>query len=612
VAKSVVNVLITGDVKGLQKAVGSASDSFKKFGKATALAVGAAGAAFVAISAKLVKAGETAATSNARIEQIATSMGLFGEGTENAGTSVEELTDRLVKLAEKTARATGVDQNQIKLTQAKLLTFKELATTADELGGAFDRATKVAIDMGAAGFGSAEQNAVQLGKALNDPIAGITALTRSGITFTQAEKDVIRTLVESGQAYKAQDMILQAIEAQVGGTAEATANASDKMKVGFSQLQEQLGERLLPAFQKLTDFVLDKVFPAIEQVADVFAEEGLAGVVGMAADFIKQEGPKALEALGDMLKKLANFVVDTGLPWLLDKLEELGKALVEWIRPRIVPMLKEIGDFLGEAANWLINTGLPLLVDKLVQLGNALVEWIGPNIAPMLQELGKFLAKLLEWIITEAVPKVAAEALKLAGALLSWLAELLPKALAGVGLFVLELVKAIPGLFVDLVNAMFDAGKSLGTHIIDGLKAGIAAVVDVASDIGKEIADAVWDALKWSWNTFVAGPVNGAVRRAVNLLDSTLGPFVNFDDPPDIIPKLAKGGIVNKPTLALIGEAGPEAVVPLSGRNTPSLGGGNITINVAGSVISESDLIETVRRGLLDAQQSGKQVVYAA
>jgi hypothetical protein len=98
----------------------------------------------------------------------------------------------------------------------------------------------------------------------------------------------------------------------------------------------------------------------------------------------------------------------------------------------------------------------------------------------------------------------------------------------------------------------------------------------------------------------------------VDLLDSALGPFVNFDDPPDIIPKLAKGGIVNKPTLALIGEAGPEAVVPLSGRNTPNLGGGNITINVAGSVISEYDLVETVRIGLLDAQRSGKQVVYAA
>jgi hypothetical protein len=72
------------------------------------------------------------------------------------------------------------------------------------------------------------------------------------------------------------------------------------------------------------------------------------------------------------------------------------------------------------------------------------------------------------------------------------------------------------------------------------------------------------------------------------------------------IPALAEGGIVNRPTLALIGEAGPEAVVPL-GRGGGMMGG--ITINVAGSVISESDLIETVRRGLIDAQRSGRQLV---
>jgi hypothetical protein len=62
--------------------------------------------------------------------------------------------------------ATGVDTNSIKATQAKLLTFKELAATADELGGNFQRTTKAAIDLGAAGFGTAELNAVALGKAL--------------------------------------------------------------------------------------------------------------------------------------------------------------------------------------------------------------------------------------------------------------------------------------------------------------------------------------------------------------------------------------------------------------------------------------------------------------
>jgi hypothetical protein len=61
----------------------------------------------------------------------------------------------------------------------------------------------------------------------------------------------------------------------------------------------------------------------------------------------------------------------------------------------------------------------------------------------------------------------------------------------------------------------------------------------------------------------------------------------------DTIPLLAEGGIVNRPTLAMIGEAGPEAVVPLSKMG--GMGSGSIIINVAGSVIQEKDLAITVR-----------------
>jgi len=199
--------------------------------------------------AKMVAAGEQAATANARIEQIATSMGLFGNETET-------VTNRLVDLANEQARLTGVDQNLIKESQALLLTFKDIASSADEVGGAFDRATQLTLDMASAGFGSVTDNAKQLGKALNDPIAGLTALRRSGIQFTKAQQDQIRTLVESGNVLEAQTMILEEIENQVGGTAEATANSTDKMKVAFSQASESIGMALLPAVEALLPIVI--------------------------------------------------------------------------------------------------------------------------------------------------------------------------------------------------------------------------------------------------------------------------------------------------------------------------------------------------------------------
>jgi hypothetical protein len=227
-ASRTLKLSILADVDQLKKSLGVANNSvdssaakMRDFGKKAALALAAAGAAAVAFAAKAIQAGEGAATANARIAQINESMGLFGASTD-------EVTQRLVSYAEATARATGIDTNAIKATQAKLLTFKELAASAGELGGEFDRATQAAIDLGAAGFGTAETNAVALGKALNDPIKGITALSRSGVTFTEVEQERIKTLVASNKVSEAQILILEAIETQVGGTALATANASDK------------------------------------------------------------------------------------------------------------------------------------------------------------------------------------------------------------------------------------------------------------------------------------------------------------------------------------------------------------------------------------------------
>jgi hypothetical protein len=298
----------TFDAKGVnaaKKSFNGLSTTSRNLAKNVLLPTVALGA----VAFKFVKAGENAATANARILQINTSMGLFGSQTK-------EVTDRLVKLAEKTALNTGVDQNAIKLTQAKLLTFKELAKTADSVGGSFDRATAAAVDMASAGFGDATSNAVQLGKALNDPIKGITALTRSGITFTAQEKEKIKTLVQSGKTLQAQEMILAAIEKQVGGTARATANSSDKIKVAFSLVSEQIGMALLPAFDKMTDVILTKIIPVVQ----VFIN-ALTGNQSLSKGFSDAER-KAFE-FGNIVRAVVQTIVNY-IPFLM----KFGAALV--------------------------------------------------------------------------------------------------------------------------------------------------------------------------------------------------------------------------------------------------------------------------------------------
>jgi len=92
--------------------------------------------------------------------------------------------------------------------------------------------------------------------------------------------------------------------------------------------------------------------------------------------------------------------------------------------------------------------------------------------------------------------------------------------------------------------------------------------------------------------------------------------FGGGDNEPIYVPPrgsvlaLATGGIVTSPTLSLIGEAGPEAVIPLSKMG--AMGGSNITVNVGGSVISEGDLVAVIRDQLLGLQQSGKSITLSA
>jgi hypothetical protein len=290
---------ILADVDDLKKKLGEADKSVEAnskkisdFGKKAALAFAAVGAAAVVFGKKAIDAGERLATANARIAQINKSMNLFGDSTD-------EVTKRLISYAEATARSTGVDTNSIKITQAKLLTFKELAKTAGQLGGEFDRATKAAIDLAAAGFGSAETNAVQLGKALQDPIKGLTALSRSGVTFTEVEQERIRTLVESNRVSEAQVLILQAIETQVGGTAEATANASEKIRVGFDQVQEKIGLALLPTFERFSNYLLETTIPIIESFIN-----GITNV-GLSAD---EASIKAFE-FGERVRSIIKFII---------------------------------------------------------------------------------------------------------------------------------------------------------------------------------------------------------------------------------------------------------------------------------------------------------------
>ena len=292
-----VNIVSSFDSKGIRKAIldfkaldgagNKATFGLRTFDKAATNglknvakygAIAAVGLGTIAF--RLAKTAEDALVADRVLLQVATSMGLFGSQTQ-------AVVDRLTALASTQQLSLGIDEDVIKATQAKLMTFKNLAKTADQVGGAFDRTTMAALDLAATGFGEATGNAVQLGKALNDPIKGLTALGKAGITFTEQEKEKIKTLVESGKLLEAQDVLLKAIETQVGGTAEASAKSTVKIGLAFGEIAESLGTLLLPYFESFATLLNDEVVPYVRELADVISKDGLGGgIKKLGEDFL--------------------------------------------------------------------------------------------------------------------------------------------------------------------------------------------------------------------------------------------------------------------------------------------------------------------------------------
>lgn len=339
-----------------------ASSKLSKFGgiaKAAALGAAAVGAAAVVVGAKLFEMGDRADDANASLRQGAETMGLFGD-------KADDVANRLINYANKQALVNGVDQNTIKATQAKLLTFNHLADSADKMGGNFDRATIAAIDMAAKGFGTAEGNAVQLGKALNDPITGLAALKKSGIDFTESEKQRIATLVESNRMGEAQALVLKAIETQVGGTAEAMSGGFDRMKIKFSQVGEELGLKLLPYVDAFGNLVVDKLIP------------GTSDLVHNLAD-----------RFGPTLRKVAGFIQDDVVPaakefyhWFVD---EIAPGIVKLVQPRIEAFRDNI-DKVRDA----LRDNKPE-IDKLITGLKNVAEWTAEHVLPKLGTLIGFI-----------------------------------------------------------------------------------------------------------------------------------------------------------------------------------------------------------------------------
>ena len=223
----------------IERSTGMMSRGFGKLSKSinpSTIAIGGATAAVAALGVAITKSIK--AFAEAEVQQV-TWQQLLRQTNHASGQTTESL--------ERFSRALGRDTLASISGARKAAT--ELLTFTNITGDAFERTLKSAQDLAASGFGTLEGNVIQLGKALQDPKTGLSALTRVGISFNDQQKETIKGLQEQNKLFEAQAVLLEAIEAQSGGAGAAQgatfAGTVDTLGEEFGLFAEELGKFII-------------------------------------------------------------------------------------------------------------------------------------------------------------------------------------------------------------------------------------------------------------------------------------------------------------------------------------------------------------------------------
>jgi len=202
-----------------------------------------------------------------------------------AGQSAEALNAHAQALSYMTA----YDDDAITGAQALLLTFTKIQ------GDVFPKATAAILDMAAAMNTDLKSATLQVGKALNDPILGVSALGRAGVQFSEAQKEVIASLTETGRVAEAQAVILAELKTQFEGSAAAAANT---LGGALKQLANEFGNLLTLSKDSSTTTVGFVITLRDAVIGLRVAIDGLANSVPAVSRVFKILGQTLYQAYG--------------------------------------------------------------------------------------------------------------------------------------------------------------------------------------------------------------------------------------------------------------------------------------------------------------------------
>jgi len=342
--------------------------------------------------------------------------------------------DEINEMASNLSNLTGIEDDTIVSGQNMLLTFTNIGKDV------FPETTQTMLDMSAAMGQDLKSSALQLGKALNDPTQGMTALTRVGVTFTDEQKKMIESLQTSGDMAGAQKIILAELAREFGGSASAAGNTfsgtMNKITNQIGNLKEEIGGRLLPELSKMINIFVQWVeTPYIQSFIKQFTD----GIVNIATvvisnipvafnilintfNWLSQNQGVIVGALAAIGVAIAVFAATsaaalwTAMAPLLPVIAVMAAvglaayALYEmWnsnfgnIQGTVNGLLSVFRPIFDAIVSWL-QVNIPLAIQTMVSFWNgtllpafmAVGGWINDNLMPLFQAIGNLIGAVLK------------------------------------------------------------------------------------------------------------------------------------------------------------------------------------------------------------------------
>jgi hypothetical protein len=240
------------DTSGLTRGITQAQSGLRKFGRIAAIAAGAAAMGAV------VKTLQVGTAEFMEQQKVAAQTGAVLKST---GGIANVTAKQIGSLSTALMKKSGVDDEAIASGQNLLLTFTKIRNETGKGNDIFDQATVAMLDLSVAMGKDLNSSAILVGKALNDPVKGATALSRAGVQLTKGQKDQIEAFVESGRVLEAQKIILGELTTQFGGSAEAAGKTLpgqlNILKQTFNNLAGELAATFLPGVARAATALVD-------------------------------------------------------------------------------------------------------------------------------------------------------------------------------------------------------------------------------------------------------------------------------------------------------------------------------------------------------------------